>query len=154
MLPFIVLLVVRGVPIANPLAFGGRAAPEARAAFDPARPRITAVSRHPLTLDIVLWAAAQVVPNGDAAHRLLFGLLALIGVVGMAVLDRRRRRQCGPQAFAALADNPALLGLPGGGSRAWREAFPRLRVAVAALGCRAIPVLHQLLFGVSPPPPP
>jgi uncharacterized membrane protein len=152
-MPLVVLLVACGVAIANPFSFGGRTGPDALAAFDPARPGITAVSRHPLLLGIVLWAAAHAVPNGDVAHVLLFGLFALMGVVGMAVLDRRRRRQWGPDHFAERARNTALAGLPAGGVSGWREAFPPLRVGIAVVVYLAILAVHPLLFGVSPLPP-
>jgi uncharacterized membrane protein len=156
-LPPVVLLVTCGVGIANPFSFGGKTGPEALGAFDPERPGITAVTRHPLLLGILLWAIAHLVPNGNLAHGLLFGIFALMAVLGMWVLDRRRRRQWGPERFATLGRHTALLGLPHGGLphgslRAWADAFPPRRIAIAVLVYLAIVALHPLLFGVSPSP--
>jgi len=152
LMPPVVLLATCGVGIANPFSFGGKTGPEALEAFDPERPGITAVTRHPLLLAILLWAAAHLVPNGNLAHGLLFGLFALMAVLGMWMLDRRRRRQWGDDRFWTLGRNTALLGLPRGGRRAWADAFPPRRVALAILVYLAILALHTPLFGVSPLP--
>ncbi len=63
-MPFVCLLLAFGVGAPNPLSFGGAA--EAR--FDPDRPGVAAVARHPVLLAIVLWSTAHAVPNGDLAH--------------------------------------------------------------------------------------
>lgn len=151
-MPPVVLLATSGVGIANPFSFGGKSGPEARAAFDPARPGITAVTRHPLLLAILLWTTAHLVPNGNLAHGLLFGLFALMAGLGMGVLDRRRRRQWGDERFRTLGRNTALLGLPHGGLQAWADAFPPRRLAIATVVYLAILASHPLLFGVSPLP--
>jgi uncharacterized membrane protein len=150
-MPVVVLLAVGGVGIANPFSFGGRA----NATFDPVRPGIIAVSRHPLLLAITLWAAAHVVPNGDLAHVLLFGLFALLGGLGMIMLDRRRKRQWGRARFQELARSTSLLPAGAwlwGRVRPGRDALPPRRLVIAALAYLALLALHPTLFGVSPLP--
>jgi uncharacterized membrane protein len=150
-MPVVVLLAVGGVGIANPFSFGGRA----DAAFDPARPGLTAVSRHPLLLAITLWAAAHLVPNGDLAHVLLFGLFALLGGLGMLMLDRRRKRQWGQARFQALARNTSLLPAAAwldGRVRPGLDALPPRRLAIAALVYVVLLAAHPTLFGASPLP--
>ncbi len=60
-------------------------------------------------LAITLWAAAHVIPNGDLAHVILFGLFAVFGIVGMAALDGRRRREWGEERWAELAAKTSLV---------------------------------------------
>jgi uncharacterized membrane protein len=150
-MPVVVLLAVGGIGVANPFSFGG----DSKAVFDPARPGITAVSRHPLLLAIALWALAHLVPNGTAAHVLLFGLFAAFAVFGMVMLDRRRQRQWGEARFAELARNTSLWP----GEAWWRgragralDTLPPQRLAIAAVVYLGLLLLHPLLFGVSPVP--
>ena len=150
-MPVALVLAVAGVCVANPFSFGGRL----EAAFNPARPGITGFSRHPLLLAITLWSTAHLVPNGDLAHVLLFGLFAAMGVVGMLVLDRRRRRQWGPERFADLARNTSLLPAAAwldGRARPGLDVLPPERMVTAAGVYLVLLALHPVLFGVSPMP--
>jgi len=151
-MPLVVLLATAGIGAANPFSFGG----DPDRPFDPDRPGIVGLTRHPLLLAIVLWAAAHVVPNGNLAHALLFGLFAAMGVLGMVMLDRRRRRQWGPRRFAELArGTSALPGAAwlGGRSAPDRSVLSGRRLLAALAAYLAIMVLHPTLFGVSPLPP-
>lgn len=75
----------------NPLSFGGAR----NARFDPAKAGIIGWIRHPLLAAIAIWAAAHIVPNGDLAHALLFAVFCGFALVGMRLIDRRKRRQMG-----------------------------------------------------------
>lgn len=150
-MPLVMLLAVAGVGVANPFSFGGHP----RRAFDPERPGIVGLARHPLLVAIVLWAAAHLVPNGDLAHVLLFGPFALMGVSGMMALDGRRRRQWGEERFAELARNTSML--PGaawlaGRSRPAGTIFTFRRTVVAIAAYVGILALHGPVLGVSPLP--
>lgn len=150
-MPIVILLAVAGTGVANPFSFGGRA----KAAFDPARPGIAGLSRHPLLLAITLWATAHLVPNGDLAHVVLFGLFALMGVAGMMMLDRRRRRQWGPARFAEHARNTSLLPATAwldGRARPGLDAVSPGRLVIAAALYLLLLGFHPPLFGVSPLP--
>lgn len=83
-----------------PLSFGGARAE----AYDPARPGITGWVRHPLLAGLAIWSAAHLVPNGDLAHVIMFGALAGFALLGMRMIDRRKRREMGQEAWARLAD--------------------------------------------------
>lgn len=83
----------------NPLSFGG-AHDEA---FDPARPGIVGATRHPILLALALWAGGHLVPNGDLAHVLLFGVFLAMALGGGAIIDRRKRRQLGAATWARFA---------------------------------------------------
>lgn len=103
-MPVACLLLAFGIGAPNPLSFGGNRNDE----FDPTRPDIVGVTRHPLLLALALWAASHVVPNGDAAHALLFGLFAAFAVLGMGIIDRRKRRLLGEAKWRSLAAATSL----------------------------------------------
>jgi uncharacterized membrane protein len=122
----------------NPFSFGGAR----NETFDPARPGIVRLNRHPLLLALALWATAHVVPNGDLAHVILFGTFSGFALLGQRLIDRRKRHQMGKDwdALAAKVKGAAPLPLP----------LPRL-VAGLALYLLLI-AAHPVLFGVSPLP--
>jgi uncharacterized membrane protein len=150
-MPAACLLVAFGANAANPLSFGGGAGP-----FDPDRPGVAGVARHPLLAAIALWAAAHAVPNGDLAHLVLFGGSAAASVAGMAAIDRRRRREMGGEAWRRLAARTSFWPGAAPVSGRWR---PRVgppdakRVAVAAALYAGLLLSHGAVMGVSPLPP-
>jgi len=83
---------------ANPLSVGVRADD-----YDPDRPAIVSITRHPLMWALILWSGAHIVPNGDQASVLMFGLFALYGAAGPRIIDAKKRRQLGFDAWAKLA---------------------------------------------------
>jgi len=143
------LLVAFGTAIANPFSLGGsRGLP-----FDPMRPGIVGVTRHPLLWAIVIWALAHVVPNGDLAHVLVFGSFAALSVVGMVILDRRARRRLGP-SWADFSRNTAVIPFGAGLRGVMELPATGLRAVVAAAIYAALLVLHEPVIGVSPLPMP
>jgi len=127
----------------NPFSFGGARNDR----FDPARPGIVRLSRHPLLAALALWAAAHVVPNGDLAHVILFGTFAIFALMGGRLIDRRKRREMGPEWQGILnrvAAAPLLSASPSGGT------LLRLAASIALYG--ALLWAHPFLFGVSPLP--
>lgn len=93
----LLLALALGRPI--PLSFGGAR----NGAFDPQRPGAAGLVRHPVLAALALWAFAHLVPNGDLAHVILFGSLGGFALAGMALIDRRRRREAGAAEWARLA---------------------------------------------------
>jgi uncharacterized membrane protein len=151
-MPVACLLAAFGVGADNPFSFGGRKGQ----AFDPEHPGIAGVTRHPLLLAIVLWAASHMAPNGDLAHVILFGTFVLAGVMGMLAIDRRSRRTEGPEQWQRLAARTSLLpcaALIGGRWRPDPRRLSRRRLALAALLYASLIALHQPVIGVSPRPP-
>ena len=127
----------------NPFSFGGARNDQ----FDPARPGIVRLSRHPLLAALALWAAAHVVPNGDLAHVILFGTFAAFALLGGRLIDRRKRREMGPEwqrMHDRVVDAPLLSASPSGGT------LLRLVAGTALYG--ALLWAHPFLFGVSPLP--
>jgi uncharacterized membrane protein len=147
-MPAACLLIAFGIGASNPFSFGGRK----EAHFDPQRPGIAGVSRHPLLLAIVLWAASHTVPNGDLAHVILFGSFALAGVMGMLAIDRRMRRAMGADRWQRLALGTSLLPCAALIAGRWRPDLARLswrRLALGAVLYGILALLHQPVIGVS-----
>jgi uncharacterized membrane protein len=134
-MPLAFVLLALGAGISNPFSIGG-----ARSGlYDPARPGVLALTRHPVLWAVTLWAGAHVPPNGDLAHVLMFGGFALFGLVGMRTLDRRRRRGWGEARWDAMAPR----GAP------WLSPW-RIAAGLAAWGVFAW--LHAAIIGVPPWP--
>jgi uncharacterized membrane protein len=131
------LLVAFGLGAPNPFSIGGGDP----ARFDPARPGIVAISRHPILWAVALWAGAHLLANGDLAHALLFGSFLGMAALGIGVLDRRARRRLGDAAWAMLATRRR----PG-----WRPLEGGLRLAAAAALYLALLHLHAPVIGVDP----
>jgi len=140
-----------GVGAANPLSFGG----DPRKRFDPGQPGVVGLVRHPLLWAIGLWAGAHVVPNGDLAHVLLFGFFALIALLGMAIIDRRKRRQLGVERWTALAAHTSFwpfAALLTGRFRPYSWRISPLRFGIGLAAWLALLLLHPYVIGVSPLP--
>ncbi|WP_282059317.1 NnrU family protein [Roseobacter litoralis] len=92
----LILTVSIGQP--NPFSFGGRN----NHAFDPLDAGVIGYLRHPLLNVLALWALLHVLANGDLAHVLLFATLALFALAGPRVIDARKKRDLGADAWLAL----------------------------------------------------
>lgn len=117
-MPIVTTLAVFGLSSPNPLSLSARKPAE----FDPNSPGIVGVVRHPVLWATLLWSTTHIVPNGDLAHLITFGLFAILSVVGMTMLDRRRQRILGDvdwQTLATSTSNWPLLGL----HKDWRPTF-------------------------------
>ncbi|NNU82013.1 NnrU family protein [Halovulum dunhuangense] len=141
MLP-VCLILALAIARPNPFSFGGARNDR----FDPARPGIVRLTRHPLLLALALWAAAHLSANGDLAHVILFGTFAGFAVFGMRLVDRRRRREMGAawDRLDSARRRARLLPPP----VSWGGAAIRLALGIALHA--GLVWLHPWLFGVSP----
>lgn len=121
------LLAALAIGAPNPLSFGGGRHEQ----FDPERPGVVGIARHPLLWALVLWAAAHLVANDDLARVLLLGPLDLFTLIGMAMLDRRRRRVLGADRWAELARCSAMSPLAALLTGRWSPAVRSVGVARA-----------------------
>lgn len=135
------LLIVTALSAPNPfsLGIGG-------SGFDPERPGILRLTRHPLLWGLVLWAASHIIPNGDGAALVLFLPLLLLALAGPLLMERKRRRTLGPDAFASLARHTGALR--------WRmlREIGAVRLGGAVVLYLALLYLHPTVIGVSPLP--
>lgn len=150
-MPFVVALLAFSVAAPNPLSFGGAR----NERFDPKRPGVVGLARHPLLLALALWAFAHVIPNGDLAHVVMFGLLGSFALLGTPLIDRRKRRALGEAQWSMMARNTSLIPLTawlarGAPTGVRRVSLPRvcaaLATSVSAIG------LHAPVIGAAPWP--
>lgn len=122
-----------GVGRPNPFSFGGWHNDR----FDPARPGIVGLVRHPMLAALFLWSAGHLAPNGDLAHVLMFGGFAGFALLGMKIIDRRKQREMGLEV--------------------WHDGLPACTLRGAANGTRwgaagtlvlALIALHPVVIGL------
>jgi uncharacterized membrane protein len=150
-MPVACLLIAFGVAAPNPFSIAGRRVER----FDPDRPGVTAATRHPLIWGLTLWAVAHLVPNGDLAHVILFGLFALFGLMGMVTLDRRRQREWGGEEWRRRSARTSFLlftALISGKTKLTELPADWRRILAAAALYLALLLSHRALIGVSPLP--
>jgi uncharacterized membrane protein len=121
----------------NPLSFGGTRS----TAFDPRQAGMLRWVRHPVLAAVLLWSGAHLLANGDLAHVLLFGSMAAFSVVGMAMIDRRRRREMGDTHWRRMIEK-----MRGSRLRAFPDAAWRLSLVLA--GVAILILLHPWTAGV------
>jgi uncharacterized membrane protein len=142
MLP-VCLILALAIARPNPFSFGGAR----NANFDPARPGIVRLHRHPLLVALALWAAAHAVPNGDLAHLILFGTFAVFAIFGTRLVDHRRQREMG-DTWQMLRSDVASTPL-------WPPSLTSeeaLRLVAGLVLYATLIWLHPALIGVSPLP--
>lgn len=148
-----------GVPLALVLLCAGAASRNSLSvAFipgphDPARPGAVALTRHPILWGLALWGLAHVPPNGHVVGLVLFGGLGGFALLGLAMVERRRRRVLG-ERWAVLAAGTSFL--PFAALLAGRARWPRDRATLAgiaaglALAATLLAGLHFWLFERDP----
>jgi len=133
---------------ANPLSIGfngGR--------FDPERPGIVAVTRHPLLWAFALWAFAHVVPNGDVVGVIMFGGFGLFAFLAMPLIDRRKRRAMGGEWHILAARTsilPFAAAIKGRTPLRWRADQLLGTLVVGLLFYVVMLWAHPYLFGPDP----
>jgi len=150
-MPVAVLLAVLGFGVRYPHTLGGRSG----AAFDPVRPGVAAVTRHPLLWSLALWSGAHLVANGDLAHVILFGGFAALSLAAMPVFDRRARAALPPDAWSATRRSTAILSLRPLVDSGWLRGNRRIllrSLAIATVVYVVVFLLHEPVIGVTPVP--
>ncbi|WP_171122448.1 NnrU family protein [Ruegeria sp. HKCCA4707] len=141
-MPVVCWLAVSGVSVQNPFSFGGLG----HRPFDPENPGILRTTRHPVLAALMLWAVAHLLANGSLSHVILFGLFAGFAAMGMAVIDRRKSREMGPE-WVRLSRNTARLSLR------VPQPWPRAWVWGASLAAYLVLLgAHESVIGLSPLP--
>lgn len=137
------LIVALAIGRPNPFSFGGGDS----GGFDPARPGIVGLDRHPLLIALAIWSGAHLVANGDLGHALLFGTFLAFALAGRGLIDRRKQREMGAE-WDRLRDATRST---------WRAIPPAkagtlLRLALGTVAYAALIWLHPTVIGVSPLP--
>lgn len=121
----------------NPLSFGGWN----NAAFDPENPGLIGWIRHPLLAGLMIWSLTHLVPNGNLAHVIVFGLFAGFSLLGMKIIDRRSKRILGADDWQHLSNTRHRLTITGAGIT---------RILIGGLIYLAILYSHEWVIGVTP----
>jgi uncharacterized membrane protein len=151
-MPFVCLLLAFGVAVPNPFSIASYNDEN----FDPDRPGIVGVTRHPALWAAALWAIAHVVPNGDLAHVLLFGLFGTFSLLGILAIDAQKQRVLGATVWRRLSYRTSLVPLAALVGGRWRPSIGKLnslRLAAAIGLYVGFLALHQPVIGVPPFPP-
>lgn len=140
-MPFACLLWVPGLTQKNPFSIG-----LGGAGYDPARPGIVRLTRHPVIWGLGLWSAAHIIPNGHLAGLMLFVPLLLLCLAGPRLLDSKRRKSLGEDRWREMAtparfEIGALLREIGWG-----------RILGGLVLYPALLLLHPPVIGLSPLP--
>jgi uncharacterized membrane protein len=142
--PLGTVLVVAGLIRPNPLSIGF-----VTRGFDPSRPGLAGITRHPVLWGFLLWAAGHVPANGDLVSVSLFTALGLFSLAGFWLVDRRHRRYLGDAQWRRLSARAPALPFGRGLSR-----FQLVDAGALVLGALAAAALlsglHLWLFGANP----
>ncbi|WP_298837784.1 NnrU family protein [uncultured Roseobacter sp.] len=125
----------------NPFSFGG----VHNETFEPARAGIIRLLRHPMLAALALWAFLHMLPNGDLAHVLMFGVLGSFALGGRRLINHRRKTEMGPAEWERLNAAVARVSVP---MRpvSWPGAAVRLAFGIALFA--VLIVLHPVVIGV------
>ena len=104
LMPLALFLLVMGALAPNPLSIAFVTRP-----YDPAVPGAVAITRHPILWGLGLWGLAHVPANGHLVGLILFGCLGVFALIGLRVVEDRRRAILGEAEWRALADGTSLL---------------------------------------------
>ena len=121
----------------NPLSFGG--ANNER--FDPDHPGIVGWFRHPLLVALLFWSLGHLVPNGQLAHFVMFGVFAGFCLLGMKLIDRRKQRQLGVARWEEFASGPREIRI---------SADSLLRLLLAGAAYLVLLLGHGPVIGIQP----
>ena len=126
----------------NPFSFGG----SARQRFDPARSGIVRMHRHPMLLTLLLWSGSHALPNGNLAHLVMFGIFAVFSLVGMRLIDRRKKREIGQARYQELQEDMRRVPV----ADSFRAQGLPMRLCAAVALFAILLALHPTAIGVSP----
>lgn len=145
-MPVAILLATYGAAAPNPFGLG-RKGP----GFDPDRPGILGVTRHPLMWAVVIWAMVHLIANPDLAHVIFFGVMLVYAARGIAKAEARARADGTLAALGARTGSWPLAALVAG--RWHPRGLPPLRPLLwAVLVWALVYGLHPYVIGASPLP--
>ena len=141
-MPLSCLLGFIGLTSYNPFSFG-----LGFKQYDPARPGVVRLTRHPVIWAMALWSAAHIVTNGDEAGITLFAMMLALSALGANSMRRRRKAALGPEHWQQLQQTS--------GSTPLTTALMQIKLwqwlgGIVLFG--GLIALHEIVIGVSPLP--
>jgi len=112
---------------------------------------MTRITRHPRLFAVALWAMAHMLVNGNLAALLLFGVIFVTSLTGMASIDRKRRRAFGAiwDEFAAQTSRLPFVAILAGRTRLEIGELAAWRFVLAIVLFAGVIWLHGMI-GPSP----
>ena len=150
-LPAVFVLAAIGIGVETPFTLGGRRT----ASVSPAPEGRVELSRHPLLIALLFWAAAHLVANGALAHVIMFSVFAGLPLVAIPVFDASARRELGQGTAGLYFSGAPLFSLKPLMQGSWRAKHLRPTLRRAAVGLVlwvGVLHLHEAVIGVSPFP--
>lgn len=135
LLATVIITVAFGQP--NPLSFGGWNNDK----FNPDNCGLIGWIRHPLLVTLFIWSVAHMVPNGNLAHVIVFGLFAGFSLLGMKIIDRRSKRILGAESWQNLSNTRRHLTITCRGV---------IRILLGILIYLTLLYSHEWVIGVAP----
>ena len=133
------ILVTMAIGQPNPLSFGGWNNHQ----FDPQNPGIIGWLHHPLLAGLFIWSASHLLPNGNLAHLIVFGLFAGFSLLGTRIINRRAKRILGTAQWQRLTATKRQIQIT-------RRGLLRITLGLAIY--LVILLSHATIIGVSPLP--
>jgi uncharacterized membrane protein len=151
-MPVAMILLLGGFLVKNPTAVGMEGALAAEDAAANLARGVNRITRHPLQWSIVLWAAAHMAANGDKVSVVFFGTFLVLGLVGGALIDRKKAARLGAtwEPFARVTSNIPFAAIVSGRNRLVPAELV-LPVLVGLAGYGAVYWGHRWLAGVAIP---
>lgn len=151
-MPFSCILLVSGFIVPNPLSIAAN-----NKGFDPERPGfIVALTRHPILWGFFLWSASHMVPNGEYPLIVMFGIFSGFSLIGLKIVDRKRKRELGREQWAILAKNTHSMLFTSRSLWSGHFQFTRFDIMSIISGLFLyflLYSLHETIFGINPMPP-
>lgn len=148
-MPFACILLVSGLFSASPLSLSVR-----QKAFEPSRPGIVAITRHPVMWAFALWAMSHIPANGDLAGVLLFMLMLVLSLYGCKTIDRNKCIRLGKTNWVELSKNTSIIpfaAIVAGKTTVDWENINLLQIAAGLLTYALFAYFHIDIIGVAPP---
>lgn len=137
-----IVFIASGAYIPNPCSIM-----DAYGDFNPARPGIVAVTRHPVLWGLVLWSFGHAIMANRLSFLIVFAVFTLFGLLGIVRLERKRET-VGQVAGSAI---PNLLKLPAAFQAPYSKHSFLIRLGIALLFTALMLLwVHPSIFGVFP----
>lgn len=151
-MPLACILLVSGFVVPNPLSIVAK-----NKRFDPERlGLIVALTRHPILWGFFLWSASHIVPNGEYPLIAMFGIFAGFSLIGLKIVDRKRKRELGMEQWDILTKNTHAVLFASRSLWSGQFQFTRYDITGIISGLFVyflLYSLHETLFGINPMPP-
>lgn len=102
-----ITLIIAGLGIRNPFSILS-----SNKVFDPNKPGVLRVTRHPVLMGIAIWAIGHLIMNGTVSLVVFFAFNAIFALLGAILIDRKRKKADGIENWRKLSWNTSMFPNP------------------------------------------